>query len=357
MDAPAAWNPLTDWQDRKIDWIRVNIDRADLRRFTTRSTFKGLCHAVGFLLVVAATGSLAWLAFSGGHWILLVPALYLHGIVYGFFGDALHELSHNTVFPSRLLNQFFTELYGWLYWPWNPYFYRASHHHFHHRYTLHQGSDGEDTPNYVELTPRLVFELFFHVVTVKSLIQNLARLFTLTPTSKGWRGRGFRLDTWEQFVLRRAPDKERRQIYRFAAFCLVTHVLFVAACIALGLWFLPVLITFAPFYGPGVLHFLCSTHQHTACEANNPDFKLACGSVKLDPVTSFLYWRMEYHTEHHMYAGIPCYNLKRFSRFVADQLPPRESTLPRMLRLNRLCREKYGSWQNWRDDFGRFKGF
>jgi fatty acid desaturase len=66
---------------------------------------------------------------------------------------------------------------------------------------------------------------------------------------------------------------------------------------------------------------------------------------------------MEFHIEHHMFAGIPCYNLKAFSRFAADQLPPKEHALPRLLKLHRLSQEKYGSWSDWRDRFGRYKGF
>ncbi|MDD5674080.1 MAG: fatty acid desaturase, partial [Chitinivibrionales bacterium] len=120
---------------------------------------------------------------------------------------------------------------------------------------------------------------------------------------------------------------------------------------------LPVLITFAPFYGAGFLPFVAGVHQHTACEANTADFKLACGDAILDPLTSFLYWRMEYHTEHHMYAGIPCYNLKKFSRFIAAQLPPKEHALPRIWKLHKICRQKYGSWRNWRDTYGFYKGF
>jgi fatty acid desaturase len=81
------------------------------------------------------------------------------------------------------------------------------------------------------------------------------------------------------------------------------------------------------------------------------------GDARLDPFSSFLYWHMEYHIEHHMFAAIPCYRLAAFSRFVADQLPPREWSIPRLRRLHRACREKYGSWRNWRDRYGRFKGF
>ena len=351
-----TWNPLTDWKHRDIAWIRVAISPEDLRRFTRRSNFRGFCQSLGFLAVLAATGSTAYYALMQHHWVLLAVALYAHGTIYKHFGDALHELSHNTVFASRWLSVAMTTLCGWLYWPWNPHMYRLSHQSYHHRYTLHQGSDGEDTPNYVELTPKLAFNLFFRVFELKALIHNLGRLFTVKPTTKGWRNRGYHLDTWEQFILQRAPDSQRRQIYRFAVFALISHVLFVAACLLLKLWFLPVLITFAPFYGAGFHGFLCGTHQHAAREANNPDFRISCGDAILDPLSSFLYWHMEYHTEHHMFAGIPCYNLKAFSRFIADQMPPKERSIPRLIDLHRRCREKYGSWQAWRDNFGLYKG-
>ena len=33
--------------------------------------------------------------------------------------------------------------------------------------------------------------------------------------------------------------------------------------------------------------------------------------MKLNPLFDFLYWRMGWHIEHHMFAGIPCYNLAK----------------------------------------------
>lgn len=152
---------MTDWKHTDIDWIRVDIRRDDLRRFTERSNVKGLCHALAFLLLIASTGALAYCAFSSGHWVLLALALYVHGTFYSMFGYALHELSHNTVFASRFLN----------------------------------------------------------VIHIKAMLQNLGRLFTLTPTSMGWRGRAFKQDTWEQFVLKNANDKELGQLRRFSVAC------------------------------------------------------------------------------------------------------------------------------------------
>jgi fatty acid desaturase len=357
MEQQRIWNPLTEWKHTDVEWIRVNISREDLKRFTTRSTPRGLLQAVGFLLVLGITGALCYLALAYRLWALLVVALYVHGTFYAFFGNALHELSHNTVFGHRGLNTAVTALFGWLYWPMNPHHYRLSHLKYHHRYTLYQGSDGEDVPNYVELTPRFVLPLFVNVLHLRAMAQDLYRLFTLQPTSHGWRGRGFRLDTWERFVLTSATEKERRQVTRLGVACLVGHVLFTAGCIALGLWFLPILVTFAPFYGAGFLGYMAGIHQHAACEPNNPDFLISCGDAVLDPLTSFLFWRMEFHIEHHMFAAIPCYNLRAFSRFAADQLPPKERALSRLRKLNEVCKEKYGSRQAWRDRLGLYKGY
>ena len=154
MKTTPSWNPLTEWKHTDVPWVRVDISKDDLARFTKRSNFRGLCQSLGFLLVVALTGGTAYYAFSQANWLLMVLALYCHGIVYGHFGDAIHELCHNTVFTARWMNTAMTNLYGWLYWPWNPHLYRLSHQGYHHRYTLYQTSDGEDTPNYVEITPR-----------------------------------------------------------------------------------------------------------------------------------------------------------------------------------------------------------
>jgi fatty acid desaturase len=357
MEAAAKWNPLTDWKHADIPWIRVGISKQDLGRFTKRSNARGLLQAGGFLLLIGATGSLSYYAFIQRYWVLLAFCLYVHGTFYSMFGAALHELSHNTVFASRALNVGTTALYGLLYWPKNPHFYRLSHQKYHHRYTLYQGSDGEDAPNYVKLAPRFVFGLFAYLVHPKALLQNLWRLFTLTPLSKGWRGRGFAFDTWEQFVWNNASPAEKRQVRRIGAACLVVHVVFVAASIYLGYWFVPVLVTLAPFYGVAFLDFVSGIHQHAACEPNNPDFRICCADVVVDPLTSFLYWHMEYHIEHHMFAAIPCYNLKRFARFVADQLPPMKAAVPRVFELNRVCQQKYGSYKAWRDGFGKYKGF
>ena len=60
---------------------------------------------------------------------------------------------------------------------------------------------------------------------------------------------------------------------------------------------------------------------------NVPDFRFNSRSIRLNPFFEFLYWRMNYHAEHHMYAGVPCYNLKRLSQVIADDIPERKTLI------------------------------
>ena len=61
--------------------------------------------------------------------------------------------------------------------------------------------------------------------------------------------------------------------------------------------------------------------QHCGLRDNVPDFRKSTRSMKLDPISTFLYWRMNWHTEHHMYAGVPCYNLRKLARAIAADMP------------------------------------
>jgi fatty acid desaturase len=73
-------------------------------------------------------------------------------------------------------------------------------------------------------------------------------------------------------------------------------------------------VTLAPFYGGKWYAMWVHDTMHVGCEPETDDFRKCCRTVKVDPLTSFLYWHMEWHTEHHAYAGIPCYNLGKFHR-------------------------------------------
>jgi len=55
---------------------------------------------------------------------------------------------------------------------------------------------------------------------------------------------------------------------------------------------------------------------------NVDDFRLCCRTFTLNPIVRFLYWQMNYHIEHHMYAAVPCYNLGKLHKMIEHDLPP-----------------------------------
>ena len=65
----------------------------------------------------------------------------------------------------------------------------------------------------------------------------------------------------------------------------------------------------------------CNSSQHIGLSDEVPDFRLNSRTIYLNPVVEFLYWHMNYHIEHHMYAAVPCYKLGRLHRAIRHDLP------------------------------------
>ena len=107
-----------------------------------------------------------------------------------------------------------------------------------------------------------------------------------------------------------------------------------------GLWVLPIIFSISVFIGNWLSYFVGLT-QHCGLREDIPDFRKNTRSVKLNPLFEFLYWRMNWHIEHHMYAGVPCYNLSKLYEEIAGDMPE-----PRTL---------IGAWKEMRDVWRRQK--
>ena len=84
---------------------------------------------------------------------------------------------------------------------------------------------------------------------------------------------------------------------------------------------LPALYLLLPhYYGKG-LHKLVAFTQHAGLARDVKDHRLSARDMKLNPILSFLYWKMEYHCVHHMFPTVPAYNLEKLHHYLKDQLP------------------------------------
>jgi fatty acid desaturase len=341
-----SYPPLTEVRKTlRVKWYRCPIEHAKLRELSKRSDLQGWFQAGGHLALFLVTGVLVYLFWSQQIWFGFAIALFAHGTIGSFFvGVAPHELGHGTVFRTKKLNKFFMYLFSLLSW-WDPFDY-ASSHTYHHRYTLHPEGDRE---NLLPLEPTLRSTFLFQMFTVNLLTQR-GRTFgkgglisTILITIKGAFGfvgsAEIPINEWIQALHTDQPEEHRKSIW-WSRILLLFHGSVVVISVITGLWVLPLIFTFFPFIGNWLSYFV-GLPQHCGLRENVPDFRKSVRSMTLNPLAEFLYWRMNWHIEHHMYAGVPCYNLKKLYHEIADDMPE-----PRTL---------LGAWREMRETWQRQK--
>ncbi len=308
---------MADIHDERatIGWYRTAIASETLQGLNTRSDLKGLLQSGGYLALVCCTGAVSlWSAFTG-YWYLTPFLLLLHGTCSTFNINGVHELCHNTVFKSKRLNGFFVRVFGFI--GWNDWEWFNASHANHHRYTLHPPRDGEVVLPIVWLSRKGFWQTAlwsplgpYHVVRAAVL-----------------KARGCFEDEWTRSIFPEDKPEAIRRLKAWNRFVLIGHAIIVAGSIAAAVitgrwaWLLvPHVVSFSGTYG-GWLFYFCNNTQHVGLTDNIPDFRLCCRSMKLPWIVSFLYWHMQYHTEHHMYAAVPCYNLRKLRKCLAHDLP------------------------------------
>jgi len=322
----SSYPPLEDARrNLTIKWYRTKLDIAVLRDINQRSDAKGLAQALGHLVLYLVTGSLVFWLWSRQIWVGFAFALFVHGAVATFLrGTATHELGHGTVFKTKWLNSAFLYLFSLLSW-WNHVDYATSHKH-HHIYTLYPEADRE---NVLPLKPVPGFFTVLQLFTV-NLFTSSGRTFSsggFFATVLRYLRVGLGLKSrsrapsveWLNALHADDPDAARRSS-RWARITLVFHAALIAVGIVTGLWVLPLIVTLGSFTA-NIVGYSVGIAQHSGMQTGNPDFRKVARSMRLGPVLAFLYWRMNWHCEHHMYAAVPCYNLRRLSKIVAWDLP------------------------------------
>ncbi len=290
-----------------IRWYRSPVGRDDLRDLNQKNNFLGAVQTVGYLGVLAATGTSAYLAAGRLHWSLVVLLVFVHGTCCAFLPNGFHELIHDSVFTGRRANRYFLWVYSFLGWLNHIYFWAS--HTEHHKYTLHPPDDQEVVfPVKLTLGAFLTRAIVFPSGFYNRMKMNLRLCF------------GRLCGDWEKMLFCEVVPERKQQLFNWERFLLLGHGGIVVVSIIYELWMLPVVITLAPFYGGG-LQFLCNAAQHTGLRDNVPDYRLCCRTIILNPVFRFLYWHMNYHTEHHMYAAVPCYHLGRLHKLIKHDLP------------------------------------
>jgi fatty acid desaturase len=290
-----------------ISWYRTPLDRETLARLNAKSDARGFVQAAGHLGLMVLTGFLAFTAVGRWPWWSVVLILFLHGTLASFILNGVHELVHKSVFRTQVVNGLFVRVFAFLGWINFKHFYAS--HMRHHQYTLHPPDDLE-----VVLPIRLMAKQFF-----LTGFFNMRGGYDVLKTAVR-HARGKFEGGWENTLFPADRPESGRPVIRWARTLLAGHVLILGVSLYAGWWLLPVLTSLTPFYGSW-LFFLCNNTQHIGLQDNVPDFRLCCRTFTVNSLIEFLYWHMNYHTEHHMYAAVPCYNLGRLHRAIAHELP------------------------------------
>lgn len=312
----------------RVKWYRTEVDKAELKKLMERSDARGLVQSLLMLGLSVATGALAYYSFLYWPWWVTVLTVFLHGSIYCFHGEhaAIHELSHGTPFKNKKLNAFFYGLFGFLAWS-NVVRFRQSHTQ-HHMVTVHTDRDLE-----VEL-PWLASSFMWlgHWTFDWSLwLTNFGRIFRHSF--------GVLRGEWEYRLFPETEQKLRRKLFNYARFVLIGHLVLATVFILTGHWFLIVLVTFGAFWCTGVAWLVTYT-QHAGLPGDVADFRICCRSVKVNPFTRFLHWQMDYHIEHHMFAAVPFYNLKKVRQLIEHDLPEYESILASWKKMRPILKEQ-----------------
>ena len=313
-----AQKPMSEIRkELRIKWYRCPIDPTVLRELSKPSDLQGFKMALGHLGLWLLTGLLSFYFAIEQLWLGFLLMIFLHGTVGTFFSAPHHELCHGTVFKTKRLNEIFLRIFSTLGLQ-NFHIYKMSHS-YHHRFTLHRIADKEVV---LPKTPSLRF-LY------------LLQLFTFNITG-GFESRGlfpmmrglFRVaadqmekpyNEWGTELYAEFPE-ERLKAVHWARYLIAVHLSFAVFAVLIGYPILILIVSLHPFIGNWLRYFV-GAPMHCGLRSDVSDFRKCVRTITLDPISEFLYWHMNWHLEHHMFAAVPCYNLKKLYEAVAEDMP------------------------------------
>lgn len=274
---------------------RELIGLADLGALSRRSDLRGAAQLAAHLGCMSATGLLVWLALP--YWLLLLPAMLLHGVTLVTMFAPMHECAHRTAFASRTANLALGWVAGVLSF-YNISYYRYFHG-WHHRYTQDPARDPElmfprasDRASYLREIAGITF-WYRRALDYPALA--IGRTGNL-PFVPGSARRGIAVSMSLQLA-----------IYAAAAGSIA-----MGCTAALYFWFLPALLAM-----PLLRAYLIA--EHTGCSHDSDGLANTRTTLALFPIR-LLMWNMPFHAEHHLFPSIPFHQLPTVHLKLRDRL-------------------------------------
>ena len=251
-----------------------------------RSNKPGLIRLFWWVIVLSCTSAGIWLA--GSNPLLLLAAMFIHGVVMVHHFALQHECSHFTAFRSRKLCLWLARTCGFLLMI-PPLFFRYEHCD-HHTYTNQRGRD----PEMIEL-PASTWQ---YIVYLSAMPYWSSQFSGLLRRAAG----RFNADE-KRFI----PKIERRAVILESRLMIIGYSLIVLSML-LWHWSAPLIFWWLPLLmAEPVMRFIRMT-EHVGRPAV-ADLSVNTRTNLVSWPWRFLAWEMNYHAEHHYAASVPFYAL------------------------------------------------
>jgi Na+-transporting NADH:ubiquinone oxidoreductase subunit F len=295
-------------------WYESPVSPERMRELLARRDWPAVRDTTLWFGLIIGSGLAGWALWRAGSWWAIAPFM-IYGVLYASTSDSRwHESGHGTAFKTDWLNNSLYEIASFMVmrestlWRWS--------HTRHHSDTIIVGRDPEIAnprpPNIVKMILN-----FFAIPVIPKYFRGLLlhSAGRITPDEKTF-----------------LPESEYGKVIVRARICLLIY----AAVAGLAIWersILPLMFVGLPaLYGAWLQQIYAHT-QHTGLAENVLDHRLNCRTVYMNPINRFLYWNMNYHTEHHMFPLVPYHSLPRLHEVVKGDMPT-----------------TYGSiWEAWRE--------
>lgn len=295
---------------------RSKIPRETLKRLYTKNDVYAATHVFIHTALFLSLFYLSFIHFTHDNYILGFLFMLFVGFVGNFFGwsGIGHELLHETVFKKRIVNRILVSIFS--IYLWNNWEYHKISHKVHHRSTMITDVDYEFDPKQKplgiwDIIISLTFNYKYFIRALHFQAQNSLNIV------KGPLG--------EKYISEGTPN--RIKVVRAARMILTVHFTVLIISLLFDKIFISILFSLSPFCC-NLFSRVLAISQHYKMQVNVKDPRLTSRSIKLPRWIEFLYANMNYHIEHHMYSGIPFYNLPKARQIIMEDIPQPIGLIP-----------------------------
>ena len=288
------------------DWFKPKIDRKVLKDLLVRSDYEGWKHVTIYFTTFLILCSLCF--YSWGSWWFVI--FYLIYCTWWGGADAIwHECGHRTAFKSRKLNDFFYHIASFMN-NFEAIRFRWSHS-LHHNYTASVDPHDFEVDGTIFWKPKKLFNFFVIFIPGFGLL-NLHKSLHKEILQHAL---GIETKVMKECI----PEHKKSTCIMVSRVYVFLYLLIIFSSIYF-LSLLPIFLFLIPKYF-ATLNIVWGLTQHMGLREGVKDHRLSTRSIRLNPIFSFIYWKMEYHIEHHMFPSVPSCNLPKLHDAIKNQLP------------------------------------